>query len=447
MNFCKYAYKSRDEIARDAEQMGLPLPMSGSLDALSRRVQIGKKQLPNSLAIHPMEGCDGNADGTPAELTLRRYDRFAAGGAGLLWVEACAVVPEGRANPRQIWLHEGSQSAFDELVNRIHRTAKQRPYTVLQLTHSGRYSRPVAAPVPIIAAENPHLDPYLKGTPEIITDDQLKRLEDDYVAAAKRAAQAGFDAVDIKACHRYLNSELLSGFTRPGEYGGSLENRTRFLLNVIDKVHSALGSSIDVTLRLNLYDSIPYPFGWGVDKDDYQKPDLTEPLWLVDQLSARGIPLINITVANPYYNPHVNRPFDAGPYQPPEHPLAGCSRILSMAREVQKCAPQMKVMGTGFSWLREHGAHVAAGCLEEGWFSIAGFGRQAFAYPDFATDALAGGMNPKKCCIACGKCSEIMRDGGMAGCVIRDSSTYAPIYRAGREGKPPIQSDRPGEHV
>lgn len=72
----------------------------------------------------------------------------------------------------------------------------------------------------------------------------------------------------------------------------------------------------------------------------------------------------------------------------------------------------------------------------------------AFAYPDFARDILEkGALNERKCCIACGKCSEIMRDGGKAGCVIRDAEIYAPIYKAGREGKPPIQSNRLAEHV
>jgi len=282
----------------------------------------------------------------------------------------------------------------------------------------------------------------------VISDEQLEELEDRFVEAAELASEIGFDAVDIKSCHRYLNSELLSAFTREGNYGGSFDNRTRFLVNIVDKIKQSLGDAIDVTLRLNVYDAIPYPYGWGVDKDDYRKPDLSEPIQLVKILHNKGVKMVNITCGNPYYNPHVNRPYDSGPYIPPEHPLEGVARMLGVAKAIQDNVPDMAVLSSGLTWLRHLSPHVAAGGIKEGWFRIAGFGRMAFAYPDFARDLLEkGALNEKKCCIACGKCSEIMRDGGKAGCVIRDAKIYAPIYRAGREGKPPIQSDRLAEHV
>ena len=86
--------------------------------------------------------------------------------------------------------------------------------------------------------------------------------------------------------------------------------------------------------------------------------------------------------------------------------------------------------------------------MKDGWFDLAGFGRQALAYPDFAADLLEqGGMKREKCCIACSKCTEIMRDGGTSGCVIRDKEVYLPIYRAGREGKPPASSRQVAEHI
>ena len=282
----------------------------------------------------------------------------------------------------------------------------------------------------------------------IITDSELEQLEDQFAEAAVLSREAGFEAVDIKACHRYLNSELLSAFTREGRYGGSFENRTRFLINTVDKIRDRLGDTLDIAVRLNAYDAIPYPYGWGVNEEDHHLQDLTEPKKLMSMLWDRGVKLVNVTIGNPYYNPHVNRPYDTGYYTPPEHPLVGAERILRTGKELQEAAPDMVVVGTGFSWLREFGGLTAAGAIENNWFKMAGFGRQAFAYPDFPHDIQKeGSMVTSKSCIACGKCSEIMKYGGKAGCVIKDSKVYAPLYQESKKGKPSLVSNHLAEHV
>lgn len=450
----KFNYENLETLKEEIAKLGVNIPISEDLSVLKSPVQIGDKNIPNRLAISPMEGCDGTESGEPDELTFRRYERFARGGSGLLWLEACAVVNEGRANPRQLYINREGLESYKNLYEKTINSAQQefgdehRPYTVLQLTHSGRYSKPVDKPEPIIAANNEYLDPKMHGDYRIISDEELEQLEDKYVEAAELAAEVGIDAVDIKSCHRYLNSELLSAHTREGKYGGSFENRTRFLLNIVDKIQAKLGNKIEVTLRMNAYDAIPYPYGWGVDKDDFHQPDLTEPIKLVKLLAERGIKLINISAGNPYYNPHVCRPYDQGPYVPSEHSLKTIERMLSMARQIQENAPEIAVVASGFSWLRDLAPYIAAGGIKEGWFKLAGFGRQAFAYPDFAKDILFNGkMDKRKCCIACGKCTEIMRDGGKTGCVIKDAGVYVPIYRAGREGKPSMVGTHVGEHI
>lgn len=450
----KFNYKSLDEVRQDIETLGIELPISENLSILGESIKRGRIEINNSMAVHPMEGCDGDLAGRPDELTLRRYDRFARGGAGLVWFEATAVVEEGRANPRQLYIKKENIDSFKNMLEDFHRAHREefgedsRPYTVLQLTHSGRYSRPIDKPAPIIAVNNPILGKNLAEDYPIISDDELKALEDKFLEAAIMAKEIGFDAVDIKACHGYLNSELLSAFEREGIYGGSFENRTRFLLNIVDKIRDRLGDSLEITLRMNAYDSIPYPYGWGVSKDSFLIADLKEPIELVSKLYERGIRLINITTGNPYYNPHVGRPYDAGYYLPPEHPLEGMSRMLGIIRDIQVSQPDMAVIATGLSWLREYSPYVAAGGLEKGWFSIAGFGRQSFAYPNFYRDILEkSSIDPRKSCIACGKCSEIMRDWGKSGCVIKDAKIYAPIYLEGRKGKPRIDGKNIAYHV
>lgn len=438
MDFKEFSYGNLDEIREDVASMGLKLKFSDNFDLFKRSNNVNGFLIPNSLAVHPMEGCDGKPDGSPDELTIRRYERFAKGGAGLIWFEAVAVVPEGRANPRQLWINENNLDSFKKLYEKIINDAHSvygnefNPICIMQLTHSGRYSRPKGSPAPVLACHNPYLDKAQKLDDDlpVITDEELEKLEEEYVKAAVLAKKAGFNGIDVKSCHRYLNSELLSSFTRKGKYGETFEGRTRFLLNIINKIKWATGSNFIVTTRMNIYDAIPYPYGWGVNKDDSTKYDLSEPIKLIKLLHTKGVNIINLTMGNPYYNPHVNRPYDKGPYIPEESQLEGIDRMISGIGEVQKAVPDMIVIGTGYSWLRQFSSNLAAGCLENGLAKMIGYGREAFAYPDFAKELVENKtLKKEKCCIACGKCSEIMKAVGKAGCVIRDSKVYAPIYK------------------
>ncbi len=446
-----------EQLKQLSKRLDVQIEAIDDVSILAKPVQAGGLLIPNSLAVHPMEGCDGDSQGRPGKLTLRRYERFAAGGAGLLWVEATAVVPEGRANPRQLWLHEKNKDSFRAMVEKIRQAAaegngpKHRPAMVLQLTHSGRYSKPEGAVYPIIPQRDPYRDPLIpqqKPNPDrssripddwpLVTDEYLDKLQDAYVEAARLAFEVGFDAVDIKSCHGYLINELFACHKRKGRYGGSFENRTRFVLEVIDKIRNELGEKGAVVTRLGVYDAIPYPYGWGVDKKDYTKPDLTEPKKLIGLLQQHGVNLVNVTIANPYYNPHIGRPFNetiVGGYEEPEHPLTGVGRLVNITGEIQKEFPDIAILGTGYSWLRTLFANVGAANKTAGLTTLVGAGRMAFAYPDFAKDIITKGrMYPEKVCVSCSACTQIMRDGGTTGCVIRDNKVYGPIFEQGRMG-------------
>ena len=442
----RFRFKTMQALLSKSQELGLGLPVESDTSVLVRKVRIGRKETPNALAVHPMEGCDGTADGKPDTLSLRRYLRFAEGGAGLLWFEATAIAPEARANPRQLLLVPENARAFADLrgaalaAGRDRNGADYRPFTTIQLAHSGRYSRPGDRPAPILAHHDGVLDDVHKLPKDypLITDEALDGLQDRYVEVARLARECGFDGVDIKSCHRYLISELLAAHTRPGRYGGSFENRTRFLLGIVRRVRQAV-PDLEITIRLNVYDGHPYPWGWGVSKDDPGVPDLAEPLQLIGLLKQAGVSLINVTAGNPYFTPHINRPFDtnvSGGYTPTEHPLVGVMRLIDLARQVKEAHPDIVVVGTGYSWLRQHLGQVAAAVISRGWADIVGVGRGAFAYPDFARDLLIQGkMDPRSCCITCSRCTQLMRDGGRSGCVPLDREVYGPIYAQGREGK------------
>lgn len=433
----KFNFNTLDDLKKELTSENIKLPLSDESDIalLNSPILIGIKTIPNRIAIQPMEGCDGQLDGSPDLLTIKRYDRFAKSGAGLIWFEAVAIVNEGRANPRQLHINEGNLDSFKKIVSDIKQTCLEQngfePIVIMQATHSGRYSKPNGMAEPIIAYNNPLFE---KQNPiendNIITDERLSELEKIMGNVAHLAEQAGFDGIDIKCCHRYLCSELLSAYTRQGEYGGSFENRTRFLINCIKSAKANTKSNFIVTSRMNVYDGFEYPYGFGVNQSDGLKPDMSEPIKLIDILHNQlGMNLLDITIGNPYVNPHVNRPADIVPYECDENPLKGVERMINCISEIQHAFPNLCIVGSGLTYLRQFSPNLAAGCIKNNSFKIAGFGRMSFAYPQFANDILKDeALDPKKCCITCSKCTELMRAGSVTGCVVRDSE-YLSIYK------------------
>jgi NADPH-dependent glutamate synthase beta subunit-like oxidoreductase/2,4-dienoyl-CoA reductase-like NADH-dependent reductase (Old Yellow Enzyme family) len=437
----RFHLKNLDQLRAEIERLGLEMSIDEDVSVLSTPLTIAEKTMPNRFSVQPMEGFDAHPNGSPGELSFRRYRRYASGGFGLIWFEATAVMEEARSNPGQLWLHTGSVGAFRELVESTRRAAQERfdrdVILIVQLTHSGRYSKSTGRPRPLIAHRSPILDPR-HDLPEdypVVSDDYLDRLQDTYVEVAKLAAQAGFDGVDIKSCHRYLVSELLASFTREGKYGGSFENRTRLLRESLARIKDEV-PGVFITTRVNAYDAISYPYGFGVDKDDYRVPDLTEPIELVRILREMEIPVLNVSIGNPYFNPHFGRPYDfpiKGFSVPDEHPLTGLDRFMSITRQIQESFPNLPVIGSGYTWLRQFMPYVAAGTINSSGATVLGIGRGAFAYPDTPRDVIeTGRMDPAKCCVTCSACTQIMRDGGKTGCVVRDSEIYGPQYRLGR---------------
>ncbi len=432
-------YTTNEEFHEQNQALHTGLPFSEDLSVLAQPLTVGAHTIPNRMACQAMEGCDGTATGEPGELTMRRYGRFARGGAGLLWFEATAVLEEGRANPRQLYITPDNVDTFKSAVEQIKeegiKANGKEPVIIMQATHSGRYSKPQGKPAPLIAYNNPIFEGETPIDPSrIVTDDYLDLVKEKLVEGARLAEKAGFDGVDIKCCHRYLNSELLSAFNRPGRYGGSLENRTRLLRESVQGALESCGKDFLVSSRLNVYDGFPRPYGFGVGESGIDF-DPTEPVWLLEQLRDYGVKMLNITMGNPYFNPHVNRPFALGGYTPEEHPLCGVARVLLGTAQLKKAVPEMKILCSALSYLGVAAPHVTAALIQEGSIDLAGFGRQTFAYPNFANDILQGGMKKENLCICCSKCTEVMRAGSTPGCVIRDKEIYLPLHQQFCGGK------------
>ncbi|MBR1582830.1 MAG: NADH:flavin oxidoreductase [Spirochaetales bacterium] len=432
----RFNFETLADIKNKASELGLGIGFDENLEILGKPVTIGHLSCANRFAVLPMEGCDSNTDGSPSPLVRERYLKYAEGGFGLIWFEANAIVPEGRANELQMMLTASNVSKFRDLVRDVDELSMKKhgfkPIKILQLTHSGRYCRPEGhLSRPLVPQHDPFLD---KGNEVIVSDEYLDSLVERYVISAMLAREAGFDGVDIKACHRYLVSELLASHTREGRYGGSFENRSRLLLSAIRAVKKALEDDFIVASRFNVFDAHPYPYGFGCDKEDMWKFDPSEPERLVREMVNAGVGLLSNSGGNPYYiYPQVTRPFDKSSYGipvPEEHPLESVDRLFHLTEVVQKAAGDVPVIGNGYSWLRNFLPNAAAANIRAGRCTLVGLGRESFAYPNAPADVLEkGAMDPKKCCITCSLCTQIMRDHGTTGCVIRNSGVYMPLYK------------------
>jgi len=432
-----FRYRHPAELLRKAEDLGVSIPFQDSIAPLFQPAEIAGKWIPNRIAVQPMEGSDGTLAGEPDDLTFRRYTRYSAGGHGLIWFEACSVAATGRSNPRQLLLTGGTLAAFQKLAETSRNAARRRlgaaqePYLVLQLTHSGRFSYRAGGAKRKVAFFNPIYDRSPEDV-DIWRDEELVELRDQFVSAAVLAQEAGFDAVDIKACHGYLMHELLAAFTREdSSFGGEFACRARLLLDTVRRVRQA-APLLAVAVRLNATDGMPRPYGFGVAGGDTPLPDLSEPLRLRELLMEAGCVLFNVTAGIPYYNPHVGRPYDrpaAGGTCADVHPLHGVASLLQWAARFQQMHPSSPVVGTGYSWLRQFWPQVGAAAIARRQVSFVGLGRGAFAYPDAPLDLMVRGrLDPAKCCVACSCCSDLKRNYQITGCAIRDRVVYKAAY-------------------
>lgn len=413
------------------------------------------KEIGNRFCILPMEGWDGTEDGRPGPFTKRRWENFAISGAKLLWgCEAVAVCHEGRANPNQLYINEENLQDFKDLYQLL--TGKHTEkfgntddlLIGLQLTHSGRFCKPNDKKKfeSRILYDHPVLNRKfgLSESYPLMTDEEIDILIDKFIKAAVLAQKAGFHFVDIKHCHGYLGHEFLSAFNREGRYGGSFENRTRFLRSIVEGIHRE-APGLEIGIRLSAFDWVPFkkgPDGTGepetIESEKYgcafggsEKGitiDLEEPKAFLELAASMGIQLICITVGSPYYNPHLMRPALFPPsdgYQPPEDPLIGVERLINVTHKLKEAFPDMVIVGSGYSYLQEWLPNVGQYVLNNGMADFIGLGRMVLSYPTLPDDILSGKhMERKLICRTFSDCTTAPRNGLISGCFPLD-----PVYK------------------
>jgi 2,4-dienoyl-CoA reductase-like NADH-dependent reductase (Old Yellow Enzyme family) len=459
--------KTADDFRAYQAQLGISIPFDEAVAVGPGAPLARPYRLPNGFvignrfAILPMEGWDGTEDGRPGELIFRRWRRFGMSGAKLIWGgEAVAVRHDGRANPNQLLINDANLADLAALREALvaehvaHFGRADDLLVGLQLTHSGRFARPndKKHQEPQILYHHPILDRRLGLPPDhpVMSDDEIGRLVEDFVRAACLAQRAGFAFVDVKHCHGYLGHEFLSAFDRPGRYGGSFENRTRFLREVVAGIR-AEAPGLEIGVRLSAFDFVPfrpgpdrvgvpdwpevkadlavvregerkahpYPYTFGGDGTGLGI-DLAEPAAFLDLLASLGIPLVCITAGSPYYTPHIQRPALFPPsdgYEPPEDPLVGVARQIAVTAQLKAHRLELLVLGSAYSYLQEWLPNVAQAVVRTGMADFVGLGRMALAYPDMVADVLAGRpLQRKRICRTFSDCTTAPRNGLVSGC-------------------------------
>src|SRR5579863_10352930 len=433
----------------------------------------------NRITVQPMEGWDGTNDGNPSEHTLRRWQRFGRSGAKLIWGgEAVAVCHDGRANPNQLLAAPQTRTGLERLKLALiqeHRHVAGSADGLLiglQLTHSGRYSCPnqKGRSEPRILYRHPILDRRLNLPPDypVLSDGEIERIIEQFHCAAVLASELGFHFVDIKHCHGYLGHEFLSAHTRDGKYGGSFENRTRFLREVVQGIRAG-APGLQIGVRLSAFDLIPhrpdpalslpgkpgpgipeefrdlipYRWGFGVSDSDPRETDLTEPRRFLTLLEELGIRLVNLTAGSPYYTPHIQRPALYPPsdgYQPPHDPLVDVARQMDAVHRLKRSFPKLVIVGTAYSYLQDFLPHVAQAAVRLGWVDSIGLGRMVLSYPEILSDVVEGrAFQHKLVCRTFSDCTTAPRNGLPSGCYPLDSyykkSAMAELLKAAKARK------------
>ncbi len=453
------SFRSAAELGAYLSERGIDLHcedaiVTGEASPLCQPLKLGERTIGNRWTAQPMEGWDGTTSGGISDSMLRRWRRFGQSGAKLIWGgEAMAVRPDGRANPNQLIINKENQAGIARLREALLQAHAERfggttgLLLGFQLTHSGRFSRPQGTPAPLVAYRHPLLDGRsgVTSDDQVLTDGELEGLIEDYVRAAAIARDVGADFVDVKHCHGYLLHELLSAHTRPGRYGGSFENRTRLLHEIVTAIRRDVPGLL-IGVRLSAFDSVPfrpdptraqlgrlgpgvpedvsgllpYRYGFGLNPERPLEPDLTETVRFLSLLESLDIRLVNLTAGSPYYNPHLQRPAMFPPcdgYQLCEDPLAGVARQINAVRELKARFPSLLIVGSAYSYLQEYLPHVAQYYLRHGHVDSVGLGRALLSYPHMLADATEKGvLNRRLICRTFSDCTTAPRKGLPSGC-------------------------------
>lgn len=400
-------------------------------EKLLEPVKIGPRVAQNRFFVQAMETNMEDPSGNPSEETTQRYCDLAAGEAGLITLEAITVTRESRARDNQLTIMPQNQEPLTKFMDKVH-AANPKSLVVFQLTHSGELSNPAFS-----RRVTPNPLPGYGG--DVLTEDDVAHIMDDFVQAAKIAYDAGADGIDLKLCHGYFGSQMIRPYNdRNWKYGGSWENRTRFPYELMERIRKAVpDKNFLIGSKISAWEG--FPGGFGTEGPHSPIMDLTEPLDLIKGLEERGASYIVQSAGSPSITVSLTQADKHVPYFAYLHQY--------WAKEFRKVLkPETVVIGSNFSPFRSGKNGLCAvteeesnllnyseWCVENDVCDMIGLGRQSFADPFLPKKVREGKLDEIKYCLLCDSCLELLIQQSKVGCVAFDKKAHEELVRTRKE--------------
>lgn len=388
-------------------------------ETLLQPVKIGNRVAQNRFFMQAMECNDEDETGNPSASTTERYCRLAEGEAGLISLEAISVTRESRARDNQLMIMPQNEKPLTEFVKKVH-AANPKCLFIFQLTHSGEISSPEFS-----RRVTPNPLPGYGG--DLLMEDDVEKIMDKFVLAAKIAHAAGADGIDMKLCHGYFGSQMIRPHNnRKWKFGGSWENRSRFAFELIERIRKEVNDpNFLVGSKVSAWEG--FPGGFGTEGPGSPIMSLEEPIKLIQGLEERGANFIIQSAGSPSITVSLTQVDKHIPYYAYLHQY--------WAKEFRKALkPETVVIGSNFSPFRngKNGLcavtqeeskllNYGAWCVENSVADMIGLGRQSFADPYLPKKLREGREDEIKYCTLCDNCLELLIQQSKVGCC-----TYNP---------------------
>lgn len=386
----------------------------GYKETLLSPIQIGTRTCPNRFFIQAMECNDEDETGNPSPDTTERYRNLFKGEAGLISLEAISITRESRARDNQLMIMAPNRAPLGEFVKRV-KEVNPKSLFIFQLTHSGELSNPAFS-------RRVCVKPLYGYGGDLLTEDDVNKIMDDFVLAARIAHDVGADGIDLKLCHGYLGSQLLRPYNdRAWKYGGPWENRSRFAFELYERIAKAVDDkNFLIGSKVSAWEG--FPGGFGTDGPDSPIMDLTEPLALIRGLEERGAQYFIQSAGSPSITISLTQVDKHIPYYAYLHQY--------WAKEFKRALkPETVVIGSNFSPFRDGKNRLCAvtperssllnygaQCIERGAMDMIGLGRQSFADPHLPLKLREGREDEIRYCTVCDNCLELLIRQTPVGC-------------------------------
>jgi 2,4-dienoyl-CoA reductase-like NADH-dependent reductase (Old Yellow Enzyme family) len=390
-------------------------------DILLSPIKIGTRTCHNRFFVQAMECTDADQDGNPSELTIQRYENLFKGGYGMVTLEAITVTDESRSRKQQLSIMPRNAAKLRTFIQGL-KKINPNVLIVFQLTHSGELSNPEFS-------KRVTVKPLPGFGGELLQEDDVEKIMEEFITAASIAYDAGADGVDLKLCHGYLGSQIIRPYNdRKWKYGGSWDNRSRFAFDLYERVNKKINDkNFLIGSKISMWEG--FPGGFGTEGPDSPIIDLTEPLDLIKGLEDRGAQYFVESGGSPSITTAITQADKNAPYFAFLH--------NTWAKEIKKVVkPETVIIGSNFSVFgdgnngilaveKENNSmfHYGAKFIEEGKVDMIAVGRQSFADPFLPKKLSEGKENEISWCTLCDNCLELLIRQRTIGCC-----TYNKYY-------------------